>query len=77
MKTLDASDLINARRDVQVPFRLLVNKPGGGQVALLFLSVLRLLPAKRIVALAEHEGQQVLVKTFLGKTADKHAFHTF
>lgn len=74
MKTLDASDLINARRDVQVPFRLLVNKPGGGQVALLFLSVLRLLPAKRIVALAEHEGQQVLVKTFLGRTADKHAF---
>ena len=74
MKTLDARDLINARRNVQTPFRLLVHKPGAGQVELSFLSVLRLLPAKRIVALAEHEGRQVLVKTFLGKTAGKHAF---
>ena len=74
MNTLDASGLINARRNVRTPFRLLVHKPGAGQVELSFLSVLRLLPAKRIVALAEHEGQQVLVKTFLGRTAGKHAF---
>jgi tRNA A-37 threonylcarbamoyl transferase component Bud32 len=74
MNTLDASGLIDARRNVRTPFRLLVHQPGVGQVELSFISVLRLLPAKRIVALAEHEGQQVLVKMFLGRTAGKYAY---
>ena len=73
MNTLNASLLIDAKRDVQTPFRLLVNKPGVGQVEISFLSILRLLPAKRIVALAKIDGQKVLVKMFLGRTARKHA----
>ena len=68
MNTLDAVKLINAKREVHTPFKLVVQKFGYGQVELTFLSILRLLPSKRIVALAEYEGEQVLVKTYLGRT---------
>ena len=50
MNTLDASQLIDAGRDVKTPFRLLVSRMGVGQVEILVLSVLRLLPARRLVA---------------------------
>ena len=74
MNTQDAVSLISAKREVHVPFKLLVQKTGHGQVELTFLSILRLLPSKRIVALAEYEGEEVLVKTYLGRTANKNAF---
>ncbi len=74
VNTFDAMSLISARRNIQTPFQLQVHKPGTGQVALSVLSILRLLPARRIVALAEFEGERVLVKTFLGRSADKYAF---
>lgn len=72
MNTLDASQLINAGRDVKTPFRLLVSRPGVGQVEILVLSVLRLLPARRLVALAEVGGKKVVIKMFLGKKAGKY-----
>jgi tRNA A-37 threonylcarbamoyl transferase component Bud32 len=74
MNTQDAVSLINAKREVKVPFKLLVQKMGDGEVELKFLSILRLLPSKRIVALADYEGEEVLVKTYLGRTANKNAF---
>jgi tRNA A-37 threonylcarbamoyl transferase component Bud32 len=73
MNTFDARNLINAERDVRTPFRLVVRKPGADKVELSYLKVLRLLPRRRIVALAEYEGEQILVKTFLGKSAAKYA----
>jgi len=72
MNTHDASQLIAAGRDVKTPFRLLANRTGMGQVEILFLSILRLLPARRIVALAEVDGQKVLIKMFLGRAAGKY-----
>ena len=74
MNTQDAVGLISAKREVHVPFRLVAQKSGHGQVELTFLSILRLLPSKRIVALARYEGEEVLVKTYLGRTASKNAF---
>jgi len=72
MKSLDASQLIDAGRDVKTPFRLLVSRPGVGHVEILILSVLRLLPARRLVALAEVAGTKVVIKMFLGKKAGKY-----
>ncbi len=74
MNTQDAVSLISAKREVRVPFKLLVEKSGHGLVELTFQTILRLLPSKRIVALAQYEGEEVLVKTFLGRTANKNAF---
>jgi hypothetical protein len=72
MNTLDARHLIDAGRDIKTPFRLLVSRPGVGQVEILVLSVLRLLPARRLVALAEVGGTKVVIKLFLGKKAGKY-----
>ena len=63
---MDTNCLINAGRNVKTPFRLQVKKPDNEITEIDFVRVLRLLPTKRIVALARDEGQPILVKTFLG-----------
>ncbi len=72
MLRLDASQLIQAKRDVAVPFNLRVDREGAGFVDITCITILRLLPAKRIVALAEFAGQQVLIKLFLGRNAGRY-----
>ena len=72
MNTLDARHLIDAGRDIKTPFRLLVSRPEVGQVEIIALSVLRLLPARRLVALAEVDGTKVVIKMFLGQKVGKY-----
>ena len=72
MNTLNAKNLIDAERNVHTPFHLRISKPGEGKVELFFVKVLRLLPRRRVVALAEYQGQQILVKIFLGRTAARY-----
>ena len=70
---MDTNCLINAGRNVKTPFRLQVKKPDNEITEIDFVRVLRLLPTKRIVALARDEGQPILVKTFLGRHAVRNA----
>jgi len=73
MTIVDSKLLIDAHRDVTVPFKLRVCRSDGEEIVLIFKSILRLLPGKRIVALAHHDGHAILVKTFLGRTANRYA----
>ncbi|MFT6751389.1 MAG: tRNA A-37 threonylcarbamoyl transferase component Bud32 [Candidatus Azotimanducaceae bacterium] len=72
MTIVDSKLLIDAHRDVTVPFKLRVRRPDGDEIILTFKSILRLLPGKRIVALAHCDGKAILVKTFLGRTAKRY-----
>ena len=69
LELMDTDCLISAGRNVNTPFRLQVRKPDRDMVEIEFVRVLRLLPTKRIVALARDKGQPILVKTFLGRHA--------
>ncbi len=73
MVVQDSQALIKAQRNISVPFELLVRLGDGREVAVTFIKILRLLPGKRIVALASCDGQQLLVKAFLGRTASRYA----
>ncbi len=73
IKTVDTGYLIKSGRDIRTPFRLAVPKPGTGIVEVEFVEILRLLPQKRIVARARVNGMPILVKTFLGRTANRDA----
>ncbi len=74
MQLLDSSSLIRAQRAISVPFMLRAKRIDDNRtIEVKFLKILRLLPGKRIVALTECDGQQVLVKAFLGRTAKRYA----
>ena len=73
MTFLDSETLIKSQRDVQVPFDLRVRRVGDQELVVRFIKILRLLPGKRIVALASCNNQHILVKTFLGRTANRYA----
>ncbi|HIG41317.1 MAG TPA: hypothetical protein EYQ14_12360 [Gammaproteobacteria bacterium] len=73
MTILDSHTLIRAQRDVQVPFELRVRQSDDRESIVKFLKIERLLPGKRIVAMADCDGQRILVKTFLGRTANRYA----
>jgi len=73
LELLDVNCLINAGRNIETPFRLRVSKPGCGASDIEFVRILRLLPGKRIVALAKDQGRSVLVKTYLGRNAARNA----
>jgi len=73
MAIVDSKLLIEAHRDVELPFDLRVRKQGGEKIVLTFAKILRLLPGKRLVALAYLGEQAILVKTFLGRTASRYA----
>ncbi|MGB1686764.1 MAG: hypothetical protein ACPHE0_09880, partial [Pseudomonadales bacterium] len=54
------------------PFQLGVVRSDGGLVEVTIRKVLRLLPARRIVAVAEVDGLEVLVKIFVGRSAARY-----
>ncbi|MBJ40107.1 MAG: hypothetical protein CMD83_16870 [Gammaproteobacteria bacterium] len=69
---MTAERLIEAARSVRTPFRLMV-RVEGVERELVFRRILRLLPGKRIVAVAECDGRELLIKTFLGRSAGRYA----
>jgi tRNA A-37 threonylcarbamoyl transferase component Bud32 len=71
MDTVDSKGLIKLGRAVEAPFRMEVSLSGYA-APLVCKQIFRLLPGKRLVALAEFEGEDVLVKIFLGRTATRN-----
>lgn len=69
---MTAGELIAAARDLRTPFRLVV-RVGADERELIFRKILRLLPGKRIVAVAEVDGRELLIKAFLGRSAARYA----
>ena len=63
--SLSASDLIAGQRNIDVPFRVSV-KLEQQDLDLFCQQVFRLLPGKRLVALAQLGGEQVVAKIFIG-----------
>lgn len=70
MNILDADALVKAGRRVKEPFCL---KLDVGAPELVITRVFRLLPGKRIVALARYSEQDLLVKVFVGRFARRYA----
>ena len=71
METIDPKRLINLGRAVEAPFCMKIDW-SGNTALLICKQIFRLLPGKRIVALAEFEGKDVLVKIFLGRMATRN-----
>ncbi len=72
IQEMTAEGLIEAARSVRTPFRLTV-RVDDQERELVFRKILRLLPGKRIVAVAECDGEHLLIKTFLGRSAGRYA----
>ena len=66
MLKLDAQGLIGAGRELSEPFELSVLLSDGTPSPLTVVKILRLLPGKRVVAVAKMDGQVVLIKVFVG-----------
>jgi tRNA A-37 threonylcarbamoyl transferase component Bud32 len=73
MNVVDSETLIKAQREVNVPFVVQGKLEDGRVVEIEFVKLFRLLPGKRIVGLANCEGQRLLVKLFLGRHAKRYA----
>ena len=73
MNFVDSGTLIKARREVKVPFVVQGKLDDGRVVEMEFIKLLRLLPGKRIVGLAQCEGKRYLIKAFLGRQAKRYA----
>ena len=71
METVDPKRLINLGRAVEAPFCMKIDR-SGNTAPLICKRIFGLLPGKRIVALAEIEGKDVLVKIFLGRMATRN-----
>ncbi len=74
MNNLDADSLIRSGRAVKEPFQLSVEITNGktSNAVLTVKKILRLLPARRIVALAEADGREYLIKIFVGRSARRY-----
>ncbi|MEX0943032.1 MAG: lipopolysaccharide kinase InaA family protein [Pseudomonadales bacterium] len=72
MKTLSAENLINAGRIIDPPFKLIANIAGAA-CELEFSKVLRLLPGKRLVGVARVDGNDMLAKVYVGRSAARYA----
>ncbi len=72
MNQLNASSLIRAGRAVSEPFLLSIEQSDGQSGSVTFKKILRLLPRKRIVAVAEMNGSEYLVKLFIGRLAGRN-----
>ena len=64
--------LIKARREVREPFTLSIIVNGGDQCEVTINKILRLLPGKRIVAVADDGNRLLLVKLFIGRFASRY-----
>lgn len=73
MNVVDSGTLIKAQREVKVPFVVQGKLDDGRVVDMEFIKLLRLLPGKRIVGLAQCEGKRFLIKAFLGRQAKRYA----
>lgn len=71
MHSFTGDELIDARRSLDVPFKLCAHSNADAR-EFVCEKILRLLPGKRLVALANDRGSQVVIKTFLGKTAHRY-----
>lgn len=69
---LGGEQLISARRTIPLPFTIRVSN-NGQSVTLTLSKLFRVLPGKRIVALADHDGKKFVVKIYLGRTAKRYA----
>ncbi|MBT4494042.1 MAG: hypothetical protein HOC70_12430 [Gammaproteobacteria bacterium] len=72
MNNLNAESLIKAGRSLREPFQLTVHKDDGTVCQIGVLKILRLLPRRRIAAVAELDGRQILVKLFIGRFAGRY-----
>lgn len=69
MQPIDSASLISAGRDLQLPAMLQVNfEKGGPDQSLQLLSVLRVLPRRRVVALARWHDRTVVAKLFFARS---------
>ena len=73
MNNLSAASLIRAGRSIEEPFQLLITRPDAEPVLITIQKVLRLLPGRRIVAVASENEALILVKIFLGRFAVKYS----
>ena len=73
MERMTGLSLVSRDRNLVAPFLLSVQKSGGSWIDIQFLRVFRLLPKKRLVALASDKGRLVLVKLFFGKNARRNS----
>ena len=73
MNNLDATSLIKAGREIKEPFQLAIQKDGEEPSLMTIEKILRLLPGRRIVALATQREQKYLVKLFIGRFAERYA----
>lgn len=72
MKTLNAEDLITAGRIIEPPFKLIANLTGVA-CEIEVKKILRLLPGKRLVAVASVNGENLLVKVYVCRSAARYA----
>ena len=73
MERMTGVSLIGRGRNLGTPFLLSVKKPGGKWGDIQLIRVFRLLPKKRLVALANYQGKLFLLKIFLGKHARRNS----
>jgi len=73
MNNFDSDSLIRAGRELPLPFVLSLVHPNGVETEMTVKKILRLLPKKRIVAVAEVGGKQCLVKIFIGRNSGRYA----
>jgi len=73
MNNFDVDILIRSERGLQEPFVLSLIRSDGEETEMTVLKILRLLPRKRIVAVAEVDGKQYLVKVFIGRYSGRYA----
>ena len=73
MNNFSAAELTKAGRSVREPFQMSVDRDGQGLSIITVNKILRLLPGRRIVALAEQSGRKLLVKLFIGRGARRYA----
>ena len=73
MNNVNAAELIKAGRAVNEPFQLSIQKDGEGSSVIRIEKILRLLPGRRIVALAKQHDRKILVKLFIGRGATRYA----
>lgn len=72
MQSLNAQELMAAGRRIEAPFTVTVRREGRDQ-ELVFTSVVRLLPAKRIVGVGVLNGREYLIKAYLGRACARYS----
>lgn len=73
MSNFDVDSLMQAGWNIEAPFVLSIIRSNGVETEMTVHKILRLLPRKRIVAVAEVGGKQYLVKVFIGRHSKRYA----